>query len=703
MPTNREWRSVTRDHPCPSCGKPDWCAKTTEGWLKCERSTEAPSGMIRVSIKDGGAVFRPEGESKPAKRKPRASSNGAASVTYATANLAVKELERRHGPKSAHWVYQDAGGDPAMIVVRFNLPADPSKPEAKPAKSFRPVSRFDGRWIIGDPPEPLPVYHLPELLATKPGERVFIVEGERCADAMTELGFNCTTSAHGSKSAGKSDWSALAGKDVVIVPDHDQAGEGYARDVAAHLARMNPRPTVRVVRLAECWTLEEGEDIANVVADHGGDEARLKDIRESIEALAEAAKPIKPEEVPMHGAPVVLRLSDVAAEAIDWLWFGRIARGTMTMLVGRPGDGKSFATADWAARVSTGRDWPDGSTCERGSVLLVSGEDDPGRVIRPRLEAHGADLHRVHLLRGIHSIGDDGKAREVMFTLDDLAALEKALEGIDDPALIVIDPIGSFIGGRVDAHRDNEVRGVLAPLAMLAQRFNVAVVLVAHQRKSAATHADDLLLGSRAFTGIARSVLHLLRHPDDEERRLLLPGKANLCRPAAGLAFTINGEPARLVWEDRPVDLTADGVIAALAGGGGEKRSEVDDAAAWLGDLLADGAKPVKEVIREAKEAGHSERTVKRAKALIRAVARKEAFGGGWAWSLPEGCQAPPEGCHTQEVGILGTKPAEKDVNHPKDANSDSVAPLGDSVGTLGSAPPDNGHPRPGAERGDAT
>lgn len=121
----------------------------------------------------------------------------------------------------------------------------------------------------------------------------------------------------------------------------------------------------------------------------------------------------------------------------------------------------------------------------------------------------------------------------------------------------------------------------------------------------------------------------------------------------------------------------------------------------------------MKEVIREAKEAGHSERTVKRAKALIRAAARKEAFGGGWAWSLPEecqGCQAPPEGRHTQEVGTLRTKPAENVGNLPKDANSDSVAPLGASVGTLGilgtgdtADESDAGHSRQVVEKEDAT
>ena len=112
---------------------------------------------------------------------------------------------------------------------------------------------------------------------------------------------------------------------------------------------------------------------------------------------------------------------------------------------------------------------------------------------------------------------------------------------LPDCKLVVIDPIGSFLGNGTDAHRDNEVRGVLAPVAMLAEKHGPAVLVVAHRRKSAGSIADDLALGSRAFTGIARAVWHLTRDPDDKARRLLLPGKNNLAREGDGLAFSISG------------------------------------------------------------------------------------------------------------------------------------------------------------------
>jgi hypothetical protein len=55
-----------------------------------------------------------------------------------------------------------------------------------------------------------------------------------------------------------------------------------------------------------------------------------------------------------------------------------------------------------------------------------------------------------------------------MFTLQNVEELEAALKMHPDCKMVVVDPIGSFIGGDTDTHRDNEVRAVLAPVAKLA-------------------------------------------------------------------------------------------------------------------------------------------------------------------------------------------------------------------------------------------
>lgn len=578
----------------------------------------------------GGGRLKPP----TAGNTPRATTGPSEAPTFPTASDAVAALERQHGKRAATWTYHNAQGEPVGVVVRWNL--------ADGNKDIRPVRRTPGGWTIGGMPEPRPLYRLPELLA-RPGERVFVCEGERAADAAASMELLATSSPHGSKSAGKADWRTLAGREVVILPDADDAGRQYSDAVAGILAGLNPPASVRVVELPE---LPEGGDFVEYLAARPGTTPEA--IRAEVEALADAAEVTKP---PDRGGPVLVCLADVEPREVRWLWPGRVPLGRITLLVGRPGEGKSFLATDMTARVTTGTPWPDGSPCPSGSVILVSAEDDPADTIRPRLDAHGADVRRVHLLSAVRYLDDDGKPQEMMFTLADVAVLEAALQARPDCKLIVVDPIGSFMGGKVDAHRDNEVRGVLAPVAKLAEKYGAAVVVVAHQRKSPGTIADDLALGSRAFTGIARAVWHLMRDAEDKGRRLLLPGKNNLAPEGTGLAFGIFGDPPAIAWEPEPVTMSADDALAVENGNGkAEKRGpepEARNAAAeWLRRVLSGGPVATAKVKDEAKAAEYAWRTVQRAADELRVERRKAGYGEGWTWELPaedanQTCQPP--------------------------------------------------------------
>jgi hypothetical protein len=476
-----------------------------------------------------------------------------------------------------------------------------------------------------------PLYRVNELPADGP---VYVTEGERCADTAWSVGLATVASAHGSNAAGKTDWTPLAGRDVVILPDNDSAGERYARDVTAILLRLNPPARVKVVRLPN---LPPGGDIVEFDAGIGGDAGATK------AAIDECvAKTPFTDSADVIGGPMLVRMADIEAREVRWLWSGRIPLGRITLLVGRPGEGKSFFTMDATAHVSTGSPWPDGAPCVRGSALIISGEDDPGDTIRPRLDAHGADVTRVHLLSMVRRIDQDGKQFDVMFSLNDLRALEPALQRLADCKLIVIDPIGSFLGSDIDAHRDNEVRSILAPVAKLAEKYGPAVLVVAHRRKSAGSVADDLALGSRAFTGIARAVWHLTRDMQDKARRLLLPGKNNLAREGDGLAFTIAGDPPAILWEREPVQMSADDALAIENDGGTEDAKPGPEPRArlaaedWLRQLLAAGDVSAAKVKAEAKAAGMNYRTVQRAADALGVIREKNTFDGGWQWRFPK-------------------------------------------------------------------
>jgi hypothetical protein len=279
-----------------------------------------------------------------------------------------------------------------------------------------------------------------------------------------------------------------------------------------------------------------------------------------------------------------------------------------------------------------------------------------------------------------------GETEEMMFQLGHLDALEDAIQSIPDLRLVVIDPVGSFIGGRTDAHRDNEVRAVLAPVAQLAERYDVAMLIVAHNRKGASTNADDTTMGSRAFVALARTVWHLIEDPDDKNRRLLLPGKNNLAASQPGLAFSIVGEPGAICWEQDPVNLHADDGMAAVAQHSrpGPEAEAASEALDFLRGVLADGPRLAKEIKEEAKEGhGISESTLKRSKKKLGVEVYRNDIPGPWWWRLPHTANKTATSSKGEELGHLDPLAKNKgktpvlEHGEPKGAKLSALGPLG--------------------------
>jgi hypothetical protein len=339
------------------------------------------------------------------------------------------------------------------------------------------------------------------------------------------------------------------------------------------------------------------------------------------------------------------RISDIQAKPICWLWPGRIARGKLTIIAGNPGLGKSQITASIAAIVTTGGLWPvDRARCAAGDVIFLTAEDDPADTLRPRLEAAGADVRRVHVVDGvIVGYRGDGAREDRTFCIgSDLRALETKLAELDGAAAVVIDPISAYLG-KTDSHNNSEVRGVLAPLSELAARHNTAVVGVSHLTKAAGAQALMRVTGSLAFVAAARAAYLVTVDPNDKARRLFLPMKNNLWPDTSGLAFRIEGAtvqssagplPTSLVaWEPEPVSVTADEIIAQAANP--EEASALNEAADWLWDLLDGGPLLAKDVATQAKGAGIAKSTLRRAADKLQIDRAKAGYQGAWMWSLP--------------------------------------------------------------------
>ncbi len=338
------------------------------------------------------------------------------------------------------------------------------------------------------------------------------------------------------------------------------------------------------------------------------------------------------------------RGDEITPQPIDWLWPGRIARGKITVVAGHPGTGKSQVTSAIVATVTRAGRWPvDGTRAPEGSAVILSAEDDAADTIMPRLIAADADVSRVHIVEAVRAIAADGTPGIRGVDLGrDIAALEALLESIGDVALIVVDPITAYLG-RTDSHVNAEVRGLLMPLTQLAELYGAAIIAVTHLRKSAASEALLAVTGSLGFVAASRAAYLAVKDASDPARQLWLPVKNNLGPDLPGLAYRIvsceiaNGiATSRVEWEMEPVMITADNALGAHADHD-ELRTERDAAAEWLRELLSIGPVPASEVQNEAKSAGHSWATVRRAKDVIGVCVKRDGFGkgGAWRWSLP--------------------------------------------------------------------
>lgn len=316
-------------------------------------------------------------------------------------------------------------------------------------------------------------------------------------------------------------------------------------------------------------------------------------------------------------------MANVTEVPIRWLWPNRFARRKLSMIAGKQGVSKSVLTCELAARVSNGTMWPiDKTPCESGGVLMISAEDDPGDTIRPRLRAAGANLDRIHFIKGVRSA--DGKERLITFA--DVAVLDRYLSlHVGEFSTLIADPIGAFMG-QTDTYRDNEVRNLLVLLKGLAEKYTLAVILVAHLNKAQGMDALYRVLGSVAFTAAVRTVYIVAADPDNAAQLLLVGEKTNISPIGmAGLVYRLENvelgggiRAPRVVWEG------IDGRSAAQVLAKSSGPQEVD-VSGWLMQQLAKGPVPVREVRKAAEdELPVSWSTVKRAAGHLHVVGKGE-------------------------------------------------------------------------------
>lgn len=215
----------------------------------------------------------------------------------------------------------------------------------------------------------------------------------------------------------------------------------------------------------------------------------------------------------------MVKVSDVAMKPVSWIWPGRIQRGGMTMATGQTKVGKGIWLASVVATITTAGKWPFDQahfSAPMGSVIWITSEDGVKSRLRPRLEAAGADVSKVHVIKMTKpKAGKKGRMRGVDLTRD-INKLEAVIKQLGDVVLVIFDPLNQFLGIKLDDRSSTQVRGALGPLLPLAEDLGIAMIGIAHESKVRQGAAVTASIGSQAFSSQARVNINILDELEDK-------------------------------------------------------------------------------------------------------------------------------------------------------------------------------------------
>lgn len=319
-------------------------------------------------------------------------------------------------------------------------------------------------------------------------------------------------------------------------------------------------------------------------------------------------------------------MEQVEIEKIDWLLYPFIPFGKVTIVQGDPGEGKTTMVLQIIAKLTkgeavlpSGSDEPalEGKTMalEPVNVIYQTAEDGLGDTIKPRLLSAGADCSRVMV------IDDNNQALTMMD-----ARLEEAI--IKTKArLVVLDPIQGFLGAAVDMHRANEIRPLMKRIAVLAEKYHCAIILIGHMNKNSNGKSSYRGLGSIDFQAAARSVLIVGRIKDEPEIRVVCHVKSSLAPEGKSIAFRLDKDTG-FEWIGE-YDISADDLLS-----GDNRGQKIHAAKEFLKEILASGSVAQTKVAEEAESRRIKKKTLWNAKKELEIDSVK--IGNQWFWMLPE-------------------------------------------------------------------
>lgn len=393
----------------------------------------------------------------------------------------------------------------------------------------------NGNWQSGKGNCKVPLYKQNLLSDVPPKETVYIVEGEKDCDTMTDkLHFRAvsapngaTATKGGTKNKWNSDYNSLFNNlNVAIIPDNDEVGRAYAETIANELLPV--AKSVKIVDLCNEWeNLKDKGDITDIYeSEQPRDNKTIAEIVSfKLSVLTDCTMPY------VHKVDMskYIQLSSVESKSTDWLWYPYIPLGKITLMTADPGTGKTFLALYLAAQVSTGRPFYGESVYTAPqNVVYQTAEDGIADTIKPRLEPMRPNFENIYIF--------NEESESLSLSDKEIEQIMKDLH----PALMIFDPLQAYLGADVDMHRANEVRPILGRIGHLAERYNCAVVFIMHNSKMSQNSALHRALGSIDIPAVARSMLILGKDPENFNRKIICHEKSSLAPNGKSILFEVD-------------------------------------------------------------------------------------------------------------------------------------------------------------------
>lgn len=395
------------------------------------------------------------------------------------------------------------------------------------AKAFAWEHLENGRWVKGRGDVCPGLYKRQQALP----DTVFLVEGEKDVDTLAGLGIAAVSLPDGAASK----WDAsfadeLRGKQVIILPDNDEAGRKYARLCGENLC--GRAEAVAVADLTAVWQqMPEKADITDLIQNFGPEEGQR--------LLAVAAKQAdawdgRAEEDPLLA--LFKPMKGFSEEESDWVIPGWIPAGQITILVSDGGVGKTTLWVQIAAALSQGKACildPAGHTRKKIKVLFLTNEDSVHKKLKKKIREAGAD--EEYIIAPDTKADKTGLLSKVQFGS---GALEKVIRAIK-PDLCIFDPLQGYIPAEINMGSRNAMRSCLAPLIALGEELGTAFLIVCHTNKRTGAADRSRLADSADIWDIARSVI-FAGYTGDKEVRYLSQEKNSYTNLQETVLFAID-------------------------------------------------------------------------------------------------------------------------------------------------------------------